>query len=471
MDLHVMGLLSLILVFMPQVFTYSLHLFFFRKSREKRVDIAISQGSPVSVRDVSFILPIRREPLEYLENALKYIHELGIPGYEVIVVSDDDEGDKDLVISKVMEMREKGVNAWVIWRSVPRGMRTGALNTGLFASRSTYIYVMDIDTRPEKCLFEKAMEVLESDSNVIGVVGRWEPINIDTRISEALGLAMKFVVTALYKGRSVMGLSVYPLGTGTLYRADLLKKLGGWDEKRVQDDMELGARVMKNGLMVKYIDECTVFVENPSTYKSLRIQQSRWAYGALDAAIARFKHIFGSSQSFLGKIEALTYLLQYLLASLVFTGNILLAITMLFTRMDYVRLYLVFPLTWLIATTLYGSALQKEFKAVTGSTWRSLVCMGRLSAVTLALSPYIAFSSFKALMRIKEIYKRTPKGLYQGIYSGLRVPWELLMGLFFTFTGIYGLINGLIFTGIWLLVEASGFIYVVYRFPRDVFYK
>lgn len=463
-----LGLCLALLVIVPQVAVYGLHVAVLMKGRRAR---PFSARYESRAENVSFILPVRKEPLDYLENAIRYVGSLGIPGYEVIVVSDDDAEDKNALFKLIEKLREEGLNVWLLWRSNPRGYRTGALNDGLYLAVGDYIYILDVDSRPEKCFFDYAVAMLNEHPDYIGVVGRWEPLNTDTRVSEALALGMRFLTRVLYRYRSYAGLFTFPLGTGTLYKAKLLKGLlGGWDEKRIQDDMEIGARIMHHGLKVAYLDKCAIRVENPGTYKSYRIQQSRWSYGALDAAISRFKSIAKSKYPVHVRIEALLYLLQYMPQTLMFIGTLLLALLTPFTSVDYMVMALPLILLWVITLVAYTYCMYREGYWGT-SLWNFAVLSGRLSALSMAVSPYVAASSVKALLRLSETYKRTPKGTYQKMYLSLRVPWELLFGTLFGVLGTYALIRGLFFTAAWLLLCSAGFLYTVYRFPRDVFYK
>ncbi|MEM4718425.1 MAG: glycosyltransferase family 2 protein, partial [Desulfurococcaceae archaeon] len=367
-------------------------------------------------------------------------------------------------------LREQGINTWILWRSIPRGFRTGALNDGLNASIGDYIYIIDVDTRPEKLLIDKAICILRYDQRIVGVIGRWEPLNQDTRVSQALGLGLRFLAGILYRARSRCDFFIYPLGTGTVYNATILKNtLHGWDERRIQDDMEIGARILSKGLQTLYLDDVAVYVENPGTYRSFRIQQSRWAYGALDTAISRFKEIINSQSPLMKKLEALKYLFQYITQALVFIGSLTLGILSLTSvKEPYYSIYMF--LAWLLLMCSYG-VLMYRIGYQGSSRWEFMVLSGRLTALSTAIAPYVTFSTLKAMVRIKEVYKRTPKGIYQKTSRSLRVPWELIYGLFFLFTGLIAFINEMIVTHIWLLMNSLCFFYIVYRFPREVFYE
>jgi cellulose synthase/poly-beta-1,6-N-acetylglucosamine synthase-like glycosyltransferase len=432
----------------------------------------LSEYALKSAHDISFIIPVKREPLDYVERAIRRICELEIPGEEIIVVSDDDPAIKDEILRVVSRAQSNGCNVWFVWRSIPRNARTGAINTGLFASKNPYVYVVDVDTYPERCFLDVAVSILESSAEYACIVGRWEPLNYDSRLSAALAAGLKYMVTVLYRARSRLGLYTYPLGTGTLFRSDVLKNiLGGWDEQRIQDDMEVGARIMHIGLRVAYVDDCAIYVENPSSYKAFRVQQYRWAYGAVDTAISRVKHILCSKYPLLVRLDALFYLLQYIPQVLAFLGGLLLAVTVLVKPLDYILLVYPLLLVYTGSMILHSLVLYREARLATQSTWDAVTQMGRLAAVTSAISLYTLIGTLKAILRVKADYKRTPKGLHQRVYSQLRAPWEILLGLLFLSSSAVAVLSSAYLTTLILLLHAATYIYILVRYPRDVFYK
>jgi len=469
-NLYAVGVVAVLLILLPQILLYLLHTLLVLKSGGKTKNTGFY--SPRSAHDISFIIPVKREPLDYVERAIRRICDLNIPGYEIIVVSDDEPAVKNTLLEITEKIRSEGCNVWFIWRSSPRGAKAGAENTGLFASRNPYVYVVDVDSYPNKCFLDIATSILESNSEYACVVGRWEPLNYESRVSAALAAGLKYMNSILYRARSKLGFYVYPLGTGTLFRSDYLKNLlRGWDEGRVLDDLEIGARIMYCGFKVAYVDDCGVYVENPSTYSAFRVQQYRWAYGALDTALTRAKYILGSKYPFLVKLEAYLYLFQYMPQVLSLTGSTMLAILQFLQPLDYV--ILVYPLFFIYigVLVLYLLLLYKEIRKYAESSWSTLVLMGRLAALTNTISIYTLIGALRAIFRFKMEFKRTPKGFYQRMYSKPRIPWELILGLLFTSAAVIALFHRATLTALILLLNATSYFYVVVRFPLDVFYK
>ncbi len=420
---------------------------------------------------VSILMPIRNEPLEYVDEALETLSKWKFRDYvEIIILSDDPYETYKELVGHVTKWRSKGLNVYVVWRSWPRGFRTGALNTGLWFSRGRYVYVMDVDSRVDEDFIWRAVEVMEKDPSVYAVVARWCGRNRDSRVAEAIASSMEFVVDSLFRGRSASKLPVYPLGTGTLYRSSYLKYvLNGWDEDRLMDDLEIGCRIMGLNGRIVYLDEYCVYVEVPRRYNSLRIQQERWVYGATDVAITRFKHLIRSKQPWYAKFDALYYLLQYLPAITTLIGYLLLSIVIYYERYDVLARYWFIGIPWIVFAATYVKCFLNSLRKRGYSLWRALVNLGRASALTTTLSPVFTEAFFKSISRIKMEYKRTPKGRYEALISGFRFPLEFLTGLFFIVYAVHLITSKLYFSGGWFLTYSLGYVYSMIRWGRELF--
>lgn len=421
---------------------------------------------------VSIILPVRKEPLKYIDEALSTIYSWSIRDVvEVIIVSDDEEDDA-LKIKNLVDMwRQKGLKILYLWRREAKGYRTGALNTGLWVSSGKTVYVMDVDSRVNESFIIKGLNIICREK-AFAVVGRWVAKNRDTRLSEAIASAMDYIVDSIYRGRSKLGLPVFPIGTGTIYESSRLKyKYRGWDEERIQDDMELGARIMYENDIVEYLDEEPIYVEVPRRFKSFRIQQERWAYGAMDVAISRFKHVLFSKQKIIARIEAFLFLTQYLPLFFVLTGIPLLLYLTLVQKIDPFMYSWYMSIAWLFTALFYVRNYIRSSIARGSSVKEAIVNLGRISATTIALTPSVSKGMLMAFLRRKYVYRRTPKGSLENTLSTLRFPGELLLAILCISSSLYLIYNKIVLSGLWLLAYSLGYLYTFIRWPKDILYK
>jgi cellulose synthase/poly-beta-1,6-N-acetylglucosamine synthase-like glycosyltransferase len=457
------GLIGVILLFLPStvfLLTYSILGFQSKKYKEKR---GLKQYSGELV---SIIIPVRREPVEYIERALAKLAELrNLINIEVIIVSDDPPEFLGELRSLVDKWR--GVlRVNYIWRMEPRGFRAGALNTGLFASIGDYVYVMDVDSFFDPCLITEGVSLLKSEERLAAVVGRWSVWNTGSRLSDAIGVNMNYVVNVLFKARSALGLNVFPLGTGTIYKASVLRDvLKGWDENRIQDDMDLGVRLHHKGFSVEYLDSCRVYVEAPTRYSSLKLQQERWAYGATDVVLTRLRLILESPLSLASKLESILFLSQYITILLMWIGFALTVVASLLAGVDFASRYLYMLLAWLVAEAVFGLA---EAKMLKGDYKFIAVNQGRIAAVTTALSTPVVKGVVKALLRVKLEYKRTPKGFFEKSFIGRGLSGEIVHTALLA--AALTLILPRRYTVLALVTSMylAGLVYTLIRWPKDI---
>ncbi|WP_434731180.1 glycosyltransferase family 2 protein [Thermogladius sp. KZ2Tp1] len=460
--LDLAGLVGVALFLLPQTLFfafYSLLGLYSKRYSEKR-------GSEAYLGEtVSIIIPVKGEPPDYVEAALKRVSELSSTvNVEVIVVSDDPPEFLEYLRRLVDEWRGR-LRVYYVWRSEPRGFRAGALNVGLSASTGEYVYVMDVDSFFDPCLVLRGVSLLKSSERLAGVVGRWSVWNKGSRLSEALAYNMEYVVNVLFKARSALSLDIFPLGTGTLFKASVLKGLGGWDEERIQDDMDLGVRLYGMGYRVEYIDSCRVYVEAPTRYSSLRVQQERWAYGATDVLLARLGALLRSPVSLVSKFESALFLSQYTVVLLLWVGFAVTVAASLLGGVDYAAKYALVAGAWLFSQALFAAV---EAHTLRAGLRESAVNQGRLAAVTVALSVPILRGVAKALARVRQEYKRTPKGLFERRLRGKGVSGELALlvalAVVLSLVALRRYVLLSLITGMYTV----SVVYTLIRWPRDI---
>lgn len=425
---------------------------------------------------VSIIIPVKNEPFELFERALKSIANMTWPKekLEIIIISDDDK-DRSLKLRDYINNLASRLNLNIIFyhRRRPRGGRTGALNDGLRLAHGKYVMTYDVDNVIEPNALEEAIKLLEQDSDKVAVVLRWKPLNMDTRVSEMQAYALDYLMDSLYRGFQGLGLPVFPLGSGTVYRKDKLLELNGWDEARIQDDMEIGIRIFSKGYKTGFIDNAGTKVELPPTIKALRIQQCRWSYGAMDALLSRLRHLLMSkSLSLKAKFLSIVFLLQYTPIVAATFGIILLTLLIIFNLLIEEVLFMLSTLS-AVFTSLYIYSFIHAHKLRGRSIWSSLVMLGRSSAAVTFLAPWITWCTIRAILRIPYYYIITPKGkkaynigvnkrISSGHITGFIV--AILLASF----ALLALVRGYYIAATPYILFLSAIIYVFYRWWNEL---
>lgn len=415
---------------------------------------------------VSIIVPVKNEPVELIDELINALGRV-CSKCELIIVSDDPE-ERALKIKELCDLRSKSLPSLAVRfiRGDPvKGSRVKALNRGVYESKYEYILILDVDSRPEKGFIEKLLSCI--DGGYDACVGRWESYySTNTRLAISIGRIMKFTVDSLYKGRSALNLFIFPLGSGTMFKKSSLLAVNLWDEV-IQDDMYIGMKFLVNGLKISYVDDAVVRVLVPSSFDSLKIQQGRWAYGALEVLRKTYKQLIRCNISTLKKLEVVLFLGQYIPTSLFFLGSLIIPLMSIILKNDLLNYGLGLTALSGVVFVFYAIGI---YKSLIGKyVKKSLVIrtMGSSAAITVSLFPTIFVGTFKSLLIRRTRYHVTPKGSYERINSIIYL-LESIYLLYISIIAFLNLVAGNLFTFLWCLSIATSIIYVIIRANRLV---
>lgn len=420
--------------------------------------------NPVGGLSVTVLIPIKNEPEELVAEAVRAIarvkDELG-DRYEVVILSDD-PSERARVLRDVAEStaREVGVNLRFVVRTEGNPGRSNALNYIVPKLASDVIIILDVDARPSRGYISKLLKCLEE--GYAACVGRWSGYwRVPTKLAIAVAKSMKFIVDAIYRGRSRAGLFTFPLGSGTAFRREALIDVGLWDEGVIQDDMHIGAKLMGKGFKVGYIDDVDLKVLVPSTYSAFRTQQSRWAFGAAETLRRSLKYIARSPYPFLHKVESALFLAQYVPSAVICLATLAIPILALLLNDDILNLPPALIASVITAFAIYSVASYLSLRSEGIRFKRALRIMGASSALTLALSPSILIHTLLGFIKFRGRYRVTPKASHE-LKSRGRPLIELLFIAYISLMIVANLLQGPhVFTVLWLGTVLSAFIYVV----------
>lgn len=84
-------------------------------------------------------------------------------------------------------------------------------------------------------------------------------------------------------------------GTMTLIRHQALQDLHGWSEWCICEDTELGLRLLEQNYELRYVDENFGRGLTPASFKALKSQRYRWAFGAMQILKRHMPRLIGKS--------------------------------------------------------------------------------------------------------------------------------------------------------------------------------
>jgi cellulose synthase/poly-beta-1,6-N-acetylglucosamine synthase-like glycosyltransferase len=236
---------------------------------------------------VSLLIPARNEE-KVIGKLLQRIIEFTYPKdrLQVIVVNDasaDNTGKIADHYAKICPFIE------VVHRDKKIGGKgkPSALNAGVTYATGEILLFLDADYSP----LRDFVEVLVAgfvDPKVGAVQGRPvvgnEPQNIKTRIItlERIG---GFRIDQ--EARNVLGLMPQFGGTVGGFRGNLLRSLGGFDEKMLTEDTDITVQIYLKGYEIRYVPNSECYEEAVTSWKAYWQQRHRWAFGHMQVC---FKH-------------------------------------------------------------------------------------------------------------------------------------------------------------------------------------
>jgi|OSPMetMinimDraft_2_1075162.scaffolds.fasta_scaffold00015_39 cellulose synthase/poly-beta-1,6-N-acetylglucosamine synthase-like glycosyltransferase len=441
------------LLFVPSSLEIFLQLIYYRIGIS-RIQYSLSVDSLPSL---SILVPIKGETIEVIQGLIDNLTNLKWDRnkLEVIIISDDDETTFEKIRRSITIPSE--LRVILVRRQERIGQKSGALLHGLRLSRGNLILTLDVDARlyPDSVLRAYSLMI---DKNCDAVSMDWRGYSRNgSKLARGLMVATAIGSISVLRGRHRAGMVVFPVGSGTLFKREALQVVNGWDPSIVQEDLEIGVRLAYAGKTVCGSD-IPIMVEVPDDLYSFYIQQTRWAMGSMETLIWRFKYIIFSKKSIFKKLEMIVYLLQYIPISITFISATLLVMLLPFVREDLIT-NPVFTL-WITVTAAYAFLFVNMGRKLGMSFQEALLSLGRTSAYTVAISPYILMWTLRGL-RKRRPFRVTPKGKRLETNSGILIP-ILTFGVIFMVASLAYMAMGMIVTGLWLFYYSAGYIYTVY---------
>ena len=239
----------------------------------------VGAGNVETPLKFSLIVPARHEQA-VLGVTLDRLAELDYPSFEVLaVVGHDDPGTEEVAESAAA--RHPHRIRVITDHSWPKN-KPSALNTALTECRGDVVGVFDAEDEVHPRLLRQVAGGFDR-SGVHVVQGGVQLVNF-----QSSWYALRNCLEYFFWFRSRLHLHAerrfIPLGGNTVFiRTDLLVAAGGWDERCLAEDCELGVRLSSVGarIDVAYDPHLVTREETPGTLRGLLKQRTRWNQGFL----------------------------------------------------------------------------------------------------------------------------------------------------------------------------------------------
>ncbi len=231
---------------------------------------------------VTVILPMFNEE-KHVEWTLDSVYELDYPKNRLNVICVND-GSTDSTL-KILKKLKKKYGYEIIDKK--NGGKHTALNEALKKTKTPFFACLDVDCYVESDALKNMIEEFDSKevASVMPIMKVHKPENILQKVQW-----LEYTMNIFYK--YIMGkldcIHVTP-GPFSIYRTDVVKKLGGFRKGHMTEDLEMALRLQDNHYTLKQSLRAIVHTASPKTTKAFISQRTRWYQGTL-LNVKDYKH-------------------------------------------------------------------------------------------------------------------------------------------------------------------------------------
>jgi cellulose synthase/poly-beta-1,6-N-acetylglucosamine synthase-like glycosyltransferase len=447
--------------------------YLYMKNRGKAPNPSVPPPALSALPRVTIQLPIYNE-MYVADRLIDAVCEMDYPRdlLEIQVLDDSTDETTDIAELAVRRHAARGFDISYLHRVDRRGYKAGALEAGLKVAKADFIAIFDADFVPPRDFLQKTLPYF-TDAKVGMVQARWGHLNQEysllTKIQSIL-LDAHFVLE--HGGRNRAGCFFNFNGTAGVWRREAIADAGGWQHDTLTEDLDLSYRAQLLGWRFVFLPHVVSPAEVPVEMNSFKSQQHRWAKGSIQTCMKLLPRILRSNQPIGVKAEAFFHLtanFNYLLMSV---------LSILMFPAMYVRYNMGWTEMLLIDIPLFAAATlsvcnfyivsQRELYP---DSWKSrLKYLPFLMSIGIGLCVNNTRAVLEALFRKESEFARTPKygierdsdewaGKKYHQTVGVQSIIELALGLYFTGTVFYALINQIYGTLPFLMLFQIGFLY------------
>ena len=278
--LGIIDIMFLVFVFVTMFFSF-LFLVLYLEHRKRDEKIKEDFFPTVSV-----VIPAFNEEKTIL-STINAIKNLNYPNLSEIIVVDDGSSDKT---------RELAESAGVkVLTKENQGQKSFPLNFALPHVKGKIMACVDADSYPEPNSLRKAVPFFK-DEKVASVTTSVYVRNAKTIIERLQSIEYVLIVWARKLLELLDSIYVTP-GALSLYRTDILRKIGGFDDNNITEDIEIAWRFLYNGYKIKMSLDSEVCTGIPPSFKDWGQQRVRWAIGGIQTTLKYIPKLFKSKES------------------------------------------------------------------------------------------------------------------------------------------------------------------------------
>ncbi len=271
---------------------------------------------PKRFPSITIIIPAYNEE-KTIEKSIKSALELEYPGKKDVIVVDDGSKDGTYKVAakysqKVKVLRKRNGGKADAMNYALKHVKTelyACLDADSFAKKDALLRMVGYFKDPQVASVTPAMKVFEP-SNILQKVQWLEYLTSILQRKMAAALDM---------------ITVTP-GPLSIYRTDVIRKLGGYDTGTVTEDMEIAYRLHANGYKIENSANAEVFTIAPPSIGELYKQRLRWTRGSYQNLRQYWYMVFNRRYGTLGMVLLPLSMLAIFLAMPAFVFSVYLLV-------------------------------------------------------------------------------------------------------------------------------------------------
>ena len=247
---------------------------------------------PKRFPSITIIIPAYNEE-KTIEKSIRSALALEYPGKKEVMVVDD--GSKDNTYETAAKFKQK---AGVFRKK--NGGKADAMNYALKQVKTELYACLDADSFAKENALLKMVGYFE-DPQVAAVTPAmkvFEPGNLLQKIQW-----LEYLTSILQrKMAAALDMITVTPGPLSIYRTDVIRKLGGYDTGTVTEDMEIAYRLHANGYKIENSANAEVYTVAPAGIGELYKQRLRWTRGSYQNLRRYWYMVFNRKYGTLGMV-------------------------------------------------------------------------------------------------------------------------------------------------------------------------
>lgn len=262
------------------------------KERKNKVDLdKYNDRLPT----VTIMIPAHNEE-KVIGFTLNRVLDLNYPDHliQIIVINDNSSDATGEEIKRVQKNNPKRIINVITTDEETGGRgKSHALNLALKQARGEWVCVFDADAAPEQNTL-KFLIIRSFENRKYGAVfGRNKARNRDKNfLTKCINIELVVSQRIVNPGKwQLFQLGQIP-GTNFIVNRTILEKVGGWDNKAITEDTDLGFAIMKKNYLIAYESRAEAYQQEPERLSVYINQRTRWAKGNLYVVFKNLPDLF-----------------------------------------------------------------------------------------------------------------------------------------------------------------------------------